>query len=250
MLRIIIALIFVVLMLLISVPIWLILEVVGLFSAHEKEMASLAVLRFAFNVIVLIAGTDVTFIGEENIPKDTAVLFVGNHRSYFDIILQGTRFTRPTAFIAKKEFGKVPIFGLWIRNIHCLLLDRNDLKQGMKTILTAIDYIKEGRSVFVYPEGTRNRTEELLLPFKEGSLKIATKTDCPIIPVAISGSSAVFEDQFPRLKRARVIVRYGSPIRPSALSKEELKFPGRYTADVIAKMLTEDMPLLEKRPVL
>ena len=244
MLRIIVALIFVVCILLVSVPIWLIYEVVGLFSAEAKEMASLALLRFAFKVIVLIAGTKVTFIGEENIPKDKAVLFVGNHRSYFDIIIQGTRFTRPTAFIAKKEFGKVPIFGLWMKNIHCLLLDRNDLKQGLKTILQAIEYIKDGRSVFVYPEGTRNRTDELLLPFKEGSMKIATKTGCPIIPIAISGSRAVFEDQFPRLKKASVIVHYGEPIYPTSLSKEELKFPGKYTAGIISDMLVKDSALL------
>ena len=244
MIRITIALIFVTLILIVSVPIWLIFQIVGLFSAHAKEMASLGLLRFAFQVIVLIAGCDVTFLGEENIPKDTAVLFVGNHRSYFDIIIQGTRFDRPTAFIAKKEFGKVPIFGLWIKNIHCLLLDRHDLKQGLKTILQAIDYIKEGRSVFVYPEGTRNKTKDLLLPFHEGSMKIATKTGCPIIPVAVSGSSAVFEDQFPKLKKAKVIVHYGEPIYPSALSKEELKFPGKYTADKITGMLTEDAKLL------
>ncbi len=240
MIRIIIALIFVVCAIVISLPVWLIFEVVGLFSENAKEMASLAFLRLAFKIIVLIAGTKVHFIGEENIPADTPVLYVGNHRSFFDIIIQGTRFTRPTAFIAKKEFLKVPVFGLWMKNIHCLALDRDNLRQGLKVILKAIDYIGEGRSVFVYPEGTRNRSNELLLPFKEGSMKIATKSGCPIIPVAITNSSAVFEDQFPRLKKATVIVHYGKPIYPSALTAEDFKFPGRYTAGVISEMLLKD----------
>ncbi|MCR4656420.1 MAG: 1-acyl-sn-glycerol-3-phosphate acyltransferase [Lachnospiraceae bacterium] len=244
MVRIILALIFVILILIISIPVWLILEAVGLFSEHSKEMASLYIVRFAFRVILLIAGTKTTYIGEENIPKDTAVLFVGNHRSYFDIIAQGRLLTRPTSFIGKKEFGKVPVFGLWIKNLRFLLIDRNDIKQGLKTVLTAIEYIRSGRSVFVYPEGTRNRTEEPLLPFKEGSMKISTKSGCPIIPVSVAGAADVFENHFPKLKKAHVIVHYGAPIYPSELSRDELKFLGKYTAGKIMEMLDGDIKLI------
>ncbi len=244
MLRIVIALIFVILILIISIPLWLIFEVVGLFSEHLKERASQYLVRFAFKVILIIAGTKATYIGEENIPKDTAVLFIGNHRSYFDIIVQGRLLTRPTSFIGKKEFGKVPVFGLWVKNLYFLLLDRDDIKQGLKTVLTAIEYIKSGRSVFVYPEGTRNRTEEPLLPFKEGSMKISTKSGCPIIPVAVTGGADVFENQFPKLKSAHVIIHYGKPIYPSELSKDELKFLGKYTAGKITELLAEDSKLI------
>ena len=79
-------------------------------------------------------------------------------------------------------------------NLHCLFLDRQDIKAGMKTILTAIDKVKSGISICIFPEGTRNKGENELemLPFHEGSFKIATKAGCPIIPIAISNSAEIF----------------------------------------------------------
>ena len=88
---------------------------------------------------------------------------------------------------------------------------------------SAIEYVKSGISIFIFPEGTRNKTEDSLLPFKAGSFKIATKSGCDIIPVAINNSSAVFEDHFPKIKKAHVIIEYGKPIPVTELSRDELK---------------------------
>ena len=92
--------------------------------------------------------------------------------------------------------------------IQCLFLDRDDLRQGLKTILKGIEMVEDGYSVFI-AQRTRNQGQEML-PFKEGSFKIAQKTGCPIIPVSISNSDSVLEKQFPRLKSAHVIVEFGS----------------------------------------
>ncbi len=243
MIRLILALLYIIPVLILSLILWVISLIVGLFSEEKKELLSLAFVRFAFSSLIIIAGAKVTRIGLENIPTDKAVLYVGNHRSYFDILISGTRLYRPTAYIAKKQFF-IPIVNLWMDNLHCLLLDRDDIKQGLKTILTAIDYVKNGRSIFIYPEGTRNRTEAPLLPFKEGSMKISTKSGCPIIPVAVTNSSAVFEDHFPGLRPAKVVIRYGEPIDPASLSKEEVKFIGKYVSEKIEKMLEENEKLL------
>ena len=93
-----------------------------------------------------------------------------------------------------------------MRRLYCLFLDRKDLKQGLKTILTAIDQVKSGISICIFPEGTRNRDREdstTLLPFKDGSFKIAQKTGCPIIPMALTGTADVFENHFPWLHQYR-----------------------------------------------
>ena len=95
---------------------------------------------------------------------------------------------------------KVPIFNMWMERLHCMFLDRDDVRQGLQVILTAIDLIKSGISVTVFPEGTRNKENDTMLPFKEGSFKIAQKTKCPIVPMAITNSSAIFEDHFPFIK--------------------------------------------------
>jgi 1-acyl-sn-glycerol-3-phosphate acyltransferase len=131
----------------------------------------------------------------------------------------------------------------WMRCLNCLFLDRENLKAGLKTILKGVEYIKEGYSMFIMPEGTRSQGKEML-PFKEGSMKMAEKTGCAIIPVAISNSDAVFERQAPWVKKATVIMHYGQPIYPDHLDKEQKKHIGAYVRDIIARMLEEDKAML------
>ena len=83
-----------------------------------------------------------------------------------------------------------------------------------------------------------------MLPFHEGTFKIATRSGCLIIPIAITNSSAIFEDQFPRIKPVKVIVEYGKPIYPKGLEREEQKFLGRYTQNVILEMLKINAELI------
>ena len=164
--------------------------------------------------ILWITGAKVTVIGEENVPKDTPVLYIGNHRSYFDILLTYSRCPIRTGYIAKKEMEKIPLLSNWMRYLHCLFLDRKDIKQGLKTILAAVDKVKSGISICIFPEGTRNKNEDELdmLSFHEGSFKIAAKAKCPIIPMAISNSADIFEAHFPTIHPAKVVVEYGKPI--------------------------------------
>ena len=130
-----------------------------------------------------------------------------------------------------------PILSIWMTRLHCLFLDRKDIKQGLKTILTGIDLIKNGISVCIFPEGTRNKSNDRLLPFKEGSLKMAEKTGCPIIPFAITNSSKLFEDHMPFVRPCDIIIEYGKPIYPAELPKEEKKFLGAYCRKQIEDML-------------
>jgi len=104
-------------------------------------------------------------------------------------------------------------------------------------VLNGIEKIKSGISIFIFPEGTRNTTDDLMLPFKEGSVKMAEKTGCLIIPVAISGTAEVFERQKPRVVPGKVILEYGEPIDPKALTKEDKKFLGAYCQKKIEAML-------------
>ncbi len=177
--------------------------------------------------------------GRENIPKDRAVLYVANHRSFADIPMGYCTVAGPTGFIAKKEIKKVPIFATWMTNMNCLFLDRHDMRQGMKTILTAIENVKAGYSAFIMPEGTRNHGEEML-EFKEGSFKIAEKAECPIVPVAISNSDALLELHFPWVKKARVAISYGEPIYTENLSKEDKKNLSTKSKEMITRMMEED----------
>ena len=75
-----------------------------------KEISSLRIIQAVFKFILWEAGTKVTIIGEENVPKDTPVLYIGNHRSYFDIVLSYSRCPIRTGYIAKKEMERYPLF--------------------------------------------------------------------------------------------------------------------------------------------
>lgn len=233
------------LFLILFLPVYFVLWIVGKFNPHAKVAASQKIVGKAFQFVLFCAGTKRTTLGRENVPTDQAVLYVGNHRSLADIPLTYITVPTLTGFVAKKEIEKVPLFSWWMRNLNCLFLDRNDMKAGLKTIMTGIEHIKNGYSMFIMPEGTRNRGKELeLLPFKEGSFKMAEKTGCPIIPVAFSGASAIFEDQAPWVKKTHVIVHYGTPIYPNDLTKEERKHLGVLVRDTITQMLIEDRKLL------
>lgn len=236
--RSVLVLLIIVLFLILSLPLFLIMKLVSRINRRAGVVGSQRIVSFAFRLVLFAAGAKITAKGMENIP-DEPVLFVANHRSYADIPLVYITNRNPVGFVAKKEIGKVPGLSWWMTNMNCLFLDRADLKQSLKVILKAIDNVKSGYSMFIMPEGTRNHSDELL-PFKEGSFKIAEKAGCKIVPVAISNADALYELQKPVVKKANVVITYGTPIETKDLSREELKGIGAKVRDIIAGMLKED----------
>ena len=233
MIRFILVATFVILFLILSIPLLLIEWIIGKSNMDLKDRSSQKIVNWAFSVCLFLAGTSVTVIGQEKVPTDRAVLYVGNHRSYFDILLTSVRAPRPTGYVAKIEMLRYPLLRNWMRNIRCTFLDRKDVKKGMKTILDNIALLKNGISVCVFPEGTRNRTSASLLEFHDGSLKMAEKSGCPIVPMAINNSSAIFEDHLPKIVKSHVVIEYCDPIYMEDLSKEEKRFIGKQVADII-----------------
>lgn len=237
MIRFILVVITVVGFLILSIPVLIGEWILGKFKPQLRDISSLRIVQGAFRLILWITGADIHIIGHENVPRDEAVLYVANHRSFFDILLTYCRTPGLTGYVAKDGMAKIPLLSTWMRRLYCLFLNRTDIKEGLKTILTGIEQIKSGISMCIFPEGTRNKTGEGMLPFKEGSLKMAEKTGCAIIPIAITNSAAIFENQFPRIKPCKVIVEYGTPIYPKELTKEEKKFLGAYSQKKIEEML-------------
>lgn len=236
--------IFLVSFLILSIPVFFVEWVIGKFNRSKRDYSSLRIVQWAFKVILKITGVKVTVIGEENVP-DEPVLFIGNHRSFFDILLTYSRCRRLTGYVAKKEMEKIPLLSTWMKFLYCLFLDRSNPKEGLKTILTGIEYIKKGISVCIFPEGTRNKGEELsLLPFHEGSFKMATKTGCAIVPISMNNTNAIFEKQFPRIKKVHVVLEYGAPIYPDRLAPEEKKHIGTYCQTIIQETITKNASLV------
>ncbi|MDF2485806.1 MAG: hypothetical protein K0R46_1974 [Herbinix sp.] len=243
MLRLLLAGTFLILFFIISIPIFLIEYIIGRFDHRTMVASSQAIVVGAFRIILFLSGVRRTVIGRENIPKNEAVLYISNHRSYFDIPVAYSSVPTLTSFMAKKEIAKIPFLSHWMRFLQCLFLDREDIKQGLKTVLKGIDLVKAGYSVFISPEGTRNHGKEML-PFKEGSFKIAEKTGCAIIPVALLNTDEAFENHAPRIRATHVVIEYGEPIYPKDLSKEQLKFLGSHVQGIIRDMLIKNEALV------
>ena len=230
--------------LILTIPVLIVEWIIGKFNPRARDISSLRIVQWGFKVILKIAGVKTTVIGEENIP-DEPVLFIGNHRSYFDILLTYSRCRRLTGYIAKKEMERYLTLPAWMKRVYCLFLDRSNPKEGLKTILQAIDYIKNGISICIFPEGTRNSGEELsMLPFKDGAFKISTKTGCAIIPISLNNTAEIFENHMPKVRKTHVVIEYGKPIYPDQLDKDTKRPIGDHVENIIRETIHKNAELV------
>jgi 1-acyl-sn-glycerol-3-phosphate acyltransferase len=146
---------------------------------------------------------------------------VSNHVGIFDIILALAYAGRPFGFIAKKELAFIPGIDIWILLLGGLFIDRKRPRKAVKTIASGIKRIKAGGGMLIFPEGTRSRGRGLGA-FLPGALKLATQSDACIIPLAITGSSEVFEKNY-RVNAVPVYVSFLPPIQSSSLPPEYRK---------------------------
>lgn len=128
---------------------------------------------------------------KEKLPQDGQYLIVVNHRAIIDppiieVALKNTEIFGP--WISKKELYNSFFFGLFVRNGGSILLDRE--KSQMSGFFADVkEAVKRGESIFIFPEGTRNKTDKQLTAFKEGSRIIALKNRIPILPLYISSNA-------------------------------------------------------------
>ncbi len=230
--------------LLFGIPVLGVEWIIGKFNKEKEDYQCLRMVQAAFKLMLKVTGARITVIGEENIP-DEAVLFIGNHRSYFDILLTYSRCRRLTGYVAKKEMLKYPLLRTWMVRLYCLFLDRDNPREGLKTILQAIDYVKNGISICIFPEGTRNDGEEgSMLPFHSGSFKIAEKSGCAIIPISMNNTAEIFENHMPRVKKTHVVIEYGKPIYMKDMDREQKKHVGEYCQNIIRETIERNRALV------
>ena len=173
--------------------------------------------------------------GQENIPAEGAVILAANHASNIDPPLMASLIDRPVSYMAKIELFENPIFGAAIRRCHAFPVKRGASDRG--AIKAAVNVLKEGRILGLFPEGTRSKTGELQKA-EAGVALIAAMTRAPIVPVAILNSHRIFSDGrlIPQLR-----IMYGAPIMfpGDRKSKEELDAFSEEIMAHIARMKDE-----------
>ena len=189
----------------------------GIKLRKAKDPMEKKKLRLAYSKDQLSAlNITVTVENPEKIPQEGEYLLICNHRSIIDppileIALQDTGLFG--LWVSKKELYRSPFFGLFVRNAGSILLDRE--KSQMSGFFAEIKKgVSEGSSIFIFPEGTRNKTEQPLGAFKDGSRIIALKNRLPILPVYIKTNAgqtlkaAINNDKVSR----EIVVRFGELI--------------------------------------
>lgn len=224
-----------------SLPMYLVEFILRKINEKTAARVAQAIVRVVFRMVLIVSGCKKTIVGLENIPDGTPVMYAANHRSFYDIVLAYATVPNQTAFISKIEIKRMPCVGQWMYFLNCQFMDRGNVKQNLNIILNSIALVKNGYSIYIAPEGTRNATETLL-EFKEGSMKIATKGKCPIIPVCIQGTEKIFEDHLPWIRGGEIRIEYGKPIYPDQLDPDQKKHLGAYVRGVIEDMYESGKP--------
>ena len=152
-----------------------------------------------------------TIINKEYIPKNGNAVIAGNHKHALDPIFVDVSTKRVVHTLAKKDLhdGK---FGFFFRAVGTIPVDLN-AKHNKQALTSAIRYLNKGALINVSPEAKRNYTNEILLPFKIGAVVMAQRTNCNIIPYAITGDY--------KFRSKSLKITFGKPLDVSKLTVEE-----------------------------
>ncbi|MFA6809053.1 MAG: lysophospholipid acyltransferase family protein [Eubacteriales bacterium] len=193
-------------------------------NTNERDQLVYRVANRWAQSMVNMTGSTIKVTGKEHVPANTAVVFVSNHQGNFDIPILIGFINKPKAFIAKIELLKLPLIRSWMKHLNCVFMDRSDMRQSLRTIKLASDYLKEGYSMVIFPEGTRSKGNTMG-DFKPGSIKLALKAEVPIIPITIRGSYKIMEqNRFGiTMKPAIVEIIISEPVSTTNLTKEQAK---------------------------
>lgn len=204
-------------------------------EAAVREKIDRTVGRWALRII-RVAGGKIVVRGEENLPQEPAV-YISNHQSDFDIPIMLGYVGAPRALMAKIELAKVPGVNLWMHLLHCIFLDRKDVKASVRALLEGGKMVKNGSSITIFPEGTRSKGGPAH-EFKGGAFKIATRSGAPIVPVTIDGSYHLFEERM-RIHSGTVYVTIHPPIATKGMTKEEQNALPQQVEQIVMGALSE-----------
>ena len=152
----------------------------------------------------------VTVEGRENLEKGHSYVFVANHQGMFDVLAIAATCDRPIGAVLKKELYNIPFLHQIALCTKSFAMDREDVRQSLTVIQNVTNQVKGGRAYLIFPEGTRSRKGNEMLEFHGGSFRCATKSGCPIVPIALVDCFKVLDQ--PGSKPVSVQVHYLKPI--------------------------------------
>jgi 1-acyl-sn-glycerol-3-phosphate acyltransferase len=188
--------------------------------------------------ILWVSGVKLKVSGVENINVQPCI-FIGNHSSLFDIpvVFAGLPFKR-TRMIAKKELFRIPIFGWAIATVGFIKIDRENREKAVRSLKKAVEKIKKGTSIMIFPEGTRSPDGQVK-EFKKGAFVLAIEAGVPIIPVSISGTESILPKKSLKINSGIVHIIVGEPIKTDGMNVDDKDKLIEHTRNIIIKNKAE-----------
>ena len=173
--------------------------------------------------------------------NDRAYIFVGNHLSIFDVVFPAVSTDRAVHYIAKSSLFKKGLMKKFVTKCECIPVNRDGT--DVKAVMQAMKYLKIGESIAIFPEGTRNKTKEIFLPFKSGATAISIKTKTPIIPLVQVKKIRIF-------RKAHVLI--GEPIEfteyyDKRITEEDINKCDALLRDKLYEMYMQLAEMLSKK---
>ncbi len=189
------------------VPVWAIVHFIRDHRAAGRFAS--AALKILFGLV----GCRVTVIGKEYMDTPGAKIFASNHTSYFDVLPLMFGLGVPYRFVAKMEVGRMPFIGTFLKQMGHLKFDRTDAESRLRQAQEIEEFLRNGESVFVFPEGTFTK-EDGVRPFQLGAFKAAAATGAPILPVSLAGTRKFLRDGTYLPRPGNVTITLSPPIYP------------------------------------
>jgi 1-acyl-sn-glycerol-3-phosphate acyltransferase len=169
--------------------------------------------------VLKAAGVRARIHNRERLSSEKGAVYISNHVSWFDVFVLAAELPR-YSFIAKSELRKIPLFGYGAEAAGIVFLDRDNRKAAFESYKLAAKEVERGRSIVVYPEGTRGHDYHLR-PFKKGPFVLAIASQCPIIPTIVHGSREVMAKGSFLIHPGVIDVHFLDPVETKGLSYED-----------------------------
>jgi len=153
---------------------------------------------------------DLTITGMENIPKENGFMLYSNHQGMFDVLAIAGTIPNPIGAVLKKELWDIPFLHQIALCTNSFAMDREDVRQSLTVIQNVTEEVKKGYNYLIFPEGTRSKLGNQMLDFHGGSFRCATKSKCPIVPIALVDCFKVLDQK--GSKPVSVQIHYLEPI--------------------------------------
>jgi 1-acyl-sn-glycerol-3-phosphate acyltransferase len=172
-------------------------------------------------VILRVCGIRVAVRGLENVRAEIPRIYMCNHQSFFDIWTILAFLPVDFKFILKQELMKIPLLGPAMTQAGYIGIERKDPREAVKSIALAVQRIKDGASVLIFPEGTRS-ADGRLQSFKRGGFNLAFKAGCDIVPMVINGSHRIATKGSLRINKGSFSFQIGEPMSLSGYGKKDI----------------------------